>query len=332
MSSSTFGIGKHGRSGVLARVLPATLLALLAGTPAGFAQVDRDPMADTDPQGLADGVNVDENLVVDLHVNDEDLSNVLQMLSIQSQRNIVTSKGVSATVTANLYSVTFFEALDAILHVNGYGYIEDGNFIYVYTAEEIEKIIQENRQRAWKVIKLNYLNAVDAAEFVKPLLSEGGQIKTNGAAGDFESANLPIGADDFANEATMVISDYPEIITEIENLLAELDTRPAQILIEATILQSQLSEENAFGVDFSVIGSLDFMDFAQTGPLSVAQGSSPATARASTAPATPSRRRSRLMTTAAPSSPTRATRPAPPPSRAAWSPVTCLPSSACSTR
>lgn len=271
MSSSTSPLANQARPCVLARVLPATLLAMLAGAPVGFAQVDgdlRDPMS-SDVVGLADGVNVDENLVVDLHVNDEDLSNVLQMLSIQSQRNIVTSKSVSATVTANLYSVTFFEALDAILHVNGYGYIEEGNFIYVYTTEELMELMEQNRQRAWKVIKLNYLNAIDAAEFVKPLLSEGGQIKTNGASGEFINATLPTGADQFANEATMVISDYPEIIDEIENLLAELDTRPAQILIEATILQTSIDEQNAFGVDFSVIGSLDFFDFATSGPLSV---------------------------------------------------------------
>src|SRR5262245_12317509 len=33
-------------------------------------------------------VKVDDHLIVDLHVNDEDLANVLQMLSIQAQRNI----------------------------------------------------------------------------------------------------------------------------------------------------------------------------------------------------------------------------------------------------
>lgn len=267
----------NARLGVLARVLPAALIAHLAGAPVGIAQAQpeiRDPLSkNADVPGLSDGVSVDENLVVDLHVNDEDLSNVLQMLSIQSQRNIVTSKSVSATVTANLYSVTFYEALDAILHVNGYGYIEEGNFIYVYTLEELQEILEQNRQRAYKVIKLNYLNAVDAAEFVKPLLSEEGQIKTNGAVADFPNATLPFGADQFANEATMVVVDYPEIIEEIENLLAELDSRPAQILIESTILQSTLSEQNAFGVDFSIIGSLDFLDFAGGGgPLSVVDG------------------------------------------------------------
>lgn len=51
-------------------------------------------------------VNVDDAQIVDLHVKDEDLANVLEMLSIQSQKNIIASKGVTARVTANLYGVT----------------------------------------------------------------------------------------------------------------------------------------------------------------------------------------------------------------------------------
>src|SRR5262245_18190860 len=136
----------------------------------------RNPLENDQAEG-GEKVKVDEHLIVDLHVNDEDLANVLQMLSIQSQKNIVTSKNVAAIVTANLYGVTFYEALDAILHVNGYGYIERGNFIYVYTLDELVKIEEQQRHQVWKVIHLNYLNSTDAGEFVNPLLSPNGQIK-----------------------------------------------------------------------------------------------------------------------------------------------------------
>lgn len=268
-------------------------LVLLAGAPAGLAQSGSDspPAGDADPGFLGrlgqvfggesgtptgdqdsplppngTGVRVDDHQMVDLHVSDEDLANVLQMLSIQSRRNIVTSRNVSATVTANLYGVTFYEALDAILHVNGYGYMEKGNFIYVYTLDELEAIEQESRVRVSKVINLNFLNAIDAAEFVKPLLSEGGQIKTPGKSAAFGIPdNAPVGADDYALGATLVIVDYPENIEEIEALLAQIDTRPAQVLVEATILQAQLNEANAFGIDFSIIGDLDFTDFSNAG-------------------------------------------------------------------
>lgn len=231
-------------------------------------QVEKTPAQAGESDSLQ--IKVDEHLIVDLHVNDEDLANVLEMLSIQSQRNIVASKNVSARVTANLYGVTFQEALDSILHVNGYGYIERGNFVYVYTLDELKEIEQNSRVRVAKVLKLNYLNAIDAAEFVKPLLSEGGQIKTNGKVLNFVVSTMPVGNEEYANNATLVIYDFEENVGEIERLVKELDSRPQQVLVEATILQTTLNEANAFGVDFSIIADQNFLDFVGPGgPLKV---------------------------------------------------------------
>lgn len=231
------------------------------------AAAERPEPADSNKKA---DIQVSDAQVVDLHVNDEELANVLEMLSIQAQRNIVASKNVSARITANLYGVTFTEALDAILHVNGYGYIEKGSFIYVYTLEELKTIEAAQRARVWKTIKLNYLNSIDAAEFAKPVLSEGGQIKTNGKTSAFSLSNGPTGQDDFANEATLVIYDYEENVLEIEKLVRQIDTKPAQVLVEATILQTELNEANALGVDFSIISDMSFNDFALGGgPLKV---------------------------------------------------------------
>ncbi len=250
----------------------ATLGALGAGltASAALAQQSADPfdLKRSDENKVA----VSEYLTVDLHVQDEELANVLQMLSLQSQRNIVVSKDVSASITADLYGVTFYEALDAILHVNGYGYVEQGNFIFVYTLEEIAQIQAAQRKQVTKVIRLNYLNATDAAGFVQPMLSESGQIKTNGDVGKFSIPDdTPVGAESFALAATMVVTDYPEHVDAIVQLVAELDTKPSQVLVEATILQTSLSEANAFGVDFSIIGDVDFFDFLDVGgPLGAA--------------------------------------------------------------
>ncbi|HRJ50712.1 MAG TPA: hypothetical protein PKU91_09270, partial [Phycisphaerales bacterium] len=72
-----------------------------------------------------------------------------------------------------------------------------------------------------------------------------------------------------ASDAMLVVYDYEENVAEIERLIREIDTRPSQVLVEATILQTQLNEANAFGVDFSVLGDLDFIDFSGNGgPLS----------------------------------------------------------------
>lgn len=251
---------------------PSTALAQGGGQPADV----RDPMKPA--SGPADGQNkvkVSDHNTVDLHVKDEDLASVLELLSIQTQTNIIASKNVQGKVSATLYGVTFDEALSSILHVNGFTYMRNGNFIYVYTREEYQQIEAALKKRVAKVIKLNYLNADDAKEFVTPLLSkDGGEIKTNDKTKDFSiNDKSPTGKDDFALGATLVVIDYEENIKAIEDLIRQIDTRPQQVLVEATILQTALNEANAFGVDFSIIGDLDFSDFlAIGGPLGAANG------------------------------------------------------------
>ncbi len=237
----------------------AGLAAALLGAPA-LAQNDAKPAPD------AARVKVGDDMTVDLHVKDESVGNVLELLSIQTQKNIIASKSVSGKVNADLYKVTFAEALDAILHPNGWAYQMKGNFVYVYTREELAEINKALAKRVAKVMRLNYLNAADASEFIKPLLSKEGEVKTATKTEAFTiPENAPTGKDDYALGATLVVIDLEDNVVAVEQLLAELDTRPAQVLVEATILQSTLREDNAFGVDFSVIGDLRFADFATLG-------------------------------------------------------------------
>ena len=266
-------------------VLAVTLLNFMAppvtamGDEPLFTQADQPAQGGNtgkprDPMSKEKGdakVAVSEHMTVDLHVKDEDLNNVLELLSIQTQKNIVASKGVSGKVTATLYGVTFYQALDAILHVNGFGYIENGNFIYVYTKEELKQIEASLKKRVSKVIKLNYLNSDDAKTFVEPLLSkDGGEIKTSAKTTSFNIPDkAPVGKNDYALGDTLVVIDFEENVKAIEELVKQIDTKPSQVLVEATILQTSLNEANAFGVDFSVIGNLNFGDFLNVGgPLS----------------------------------------------------------------
>jgi len=241
-----------------------------AGRPAGGTMEGGPASGSGEPRSVksirANAVKVDDNGVVDLRVNGEEITAVLEMLSLQSQKNIIPYKNVNGKVFANLYGVTFYEALDALLHANGYGYVERGNFIYVYTLEDLQKLEKESRQRVWKVIKLNYLAAVDAASFAQALLSKDSVIKTNAKIGNFPGkSETPNGAEDYPGESTVMVYDFPEQVEQIEKLIKELDSRPAQVLVEATILQAKVNENNAFGVDFAVIGNLNFGDFLGVG-------------------------------------------------------------------
>jgi type IV pilus assembly protein PilQ len=239
--------------------------ALAQGAPS--APAPRDPTRPgSSPEADKGKVKVSEHDTVDIHVKDESINNVLELLGIGSQRNIVVSKNVSGKVSADLYNVTFTEALNAILRVNGLDYVQEGNFIFVYTAEEMAEMKKRLIKRQAKVITLSYLNANDAAEFVKPLLSQGAEIKFAGKTEEFQiPSNAPAGRDSYALGATLVVIDYPENIAAIEQVLTELDTKPAQVLVQATVLQTSVNEDNAFGVDISIIADVRFTDFLTVG-------------------------------------------------------------------
>ncbi len=205
---------------------------------------------------------------IDLSVQGQDVVKVLQMLAIQSQRNILPSLNVSGKISAALYNVDFYEALDAILHTNGFGYIEEGNFIKVYTSTELDQIHARDRRLVSRVVRLNYLTATDGLEFIKPLISPKGAVTVSAAdTPGFEPTIQDGGEKSWADTDTLVIHDYPEIVAEIVDVLKQLDVRPKQVQIDAIILEARLNEDNAWGVDLSTLADFAINEFSS--PISV---------------------------------------------------------------
>lgn len=233
-----------------------------------------EPADDVSEDNAGDGsgneVTIDEFGTVDLVVSNTEITQILEMLSIQSKKNIIASKNVSGGVSANLYDVTFNEALDAILRVNGFGYIEEGNFVYVYTLEELSTIEQARKKTESRIFELQYLSANDANEFVIPLLSSDGKAAYRG---DIESGYKPSlskgGSDSYAWASKLVVNDYPENLDQIATLLVDLDTAPAQVIVEATIIQTKVTEDNEFGIDFASLSNIKIGSITG-GPLAAA--------------------------------------------------------------
>lgn len=196
---------------------------------------------------------------VEIHVNDASIVEVLRMLSSQSQKNIIASKDVKGTVTANLYGVTIQEALEAILQSSGYTYREKGNFIFVYTQKEAAEMDRAARVLKTEVFRVFYTPASNAVNMIKPVLSTDAQVSyTTPASAGISSGTSDVGGNSHAVEDMIVITDYAENLEAVARVLKEIDRRPQQILIEATILRAGLSEDNALGVDFNLLAGVNF--------------------------------------------------------------------------
>lgn len=176
---------------------------------------------------------------------DMPIKDALRMLAQMYQKNIVPSAKVDGIVTVtHLYDVTFDEALQAILGTHKYEV--KGNFIKVYTNEEF---MQDKSRFEYVTIPLHYINAAEARNLVLPLLSEFGQL---GVTSPAQMDTVPgRGGDTLAIHDRLVVSDYPENIQKIRDVIAEVDVMPAQVLIEVTVMKAELNESLEFGIDWT---------------------------------------------------------------------------------
>ena len=103
--------------------------------------------------------------------------------------------------------VTFEEALDAILKPNGFRWVEEGKFIYVYTQEEFARMEALDRKTESRMFELEHLSARDASEFATPLLSDRGKLSFIGQVeGGIEQQLDAMGAASWAKSAILVVN------------------------------------------------------------------------------------------------------------------------------
>ncbi|RME40919.1 MAG: hypothetical protein D6788_02345, partial [Planctomycetota bacterium] len=265
----TIVIGRrHEPAGVFRRGTPiARAVGILTAcalpwaiSPRTAAQPTADePPASSSSESQPKRVEVTDRGTVRLHVVGEDVTTVLHLLSLEGERNIVASPGVKGTVTANLYDVTFREALEAILMPIGADFRIAGKFIYVYTRDELQEMEQAKTEAPQpRVYRLNYLSASDVETYLRPLLAKDETLVASPAS----STGLKSDAEDAGgySRATgdfIIVTARKETHEKIRALLDKLDVRPKQVLIEATILRAELDDQHALGIDFTLLGGVD---------------------------------------------------------------------------
>jgi type II secretory pathway component GspD/PulD (secretin) len=186
------------------------------------------------------------------------IRDALAMLASLYKKNIVPSPGVDGQLAfRSLKDVTFEEAMDAILGEN-FKYQQQGSLIKVYTKDEFKKIKEDPERMVYQMFTLYYVSAAEAKKLVTPILSQTGRLETTTAAvTDFPTGEsitkVTGGGDATAMNDTIIVHDYPENVEQIAQLLGEIDVRPRQVLIEATVLSVTLTEDTQFGINWSTL-------------------------------------------------------------------------------
>ncbi|MGD9231636.1 MAG: hypothetical protein PVJ20_12540 [Desulfobacterales bacterium] len=161
-----------------------------------------------------------------------DIQEILSGLAMQQKINIVTDRDVSGKVSVHLYQVPLVKALDAICRAGGFRYHKRGDVFYVFKPKKAQEPDAERLKM--RIFKLEYAD-MDKIQGVLDALPGIRMIKIHEPS------------------KSIIVEDTPENISKIESLVRFWDARPKQVMIEAKILEVDLTDDMALGVNWEQI-------------------------------------------------------------------------------
>ena len=178
------------------------------------------------------------------------LPNVLRLLAKQNNLNIIGGNNVSGNVTLSLRDVTIREALDNILMANGYNYVINDNVVVVKPGNTYYPTLTETR-----VYQLKYIDAQNLKNVITPMLPEGSKIQVFSPQFFSEMAideKKPAGKTDGIKKrsSTLLVTDTPEVLEKLDDIIRRLDVAPRQIVIESKLLELSPSQNDKIGIDW----------------------------------------------------------------------------------
>jgi len=173
---------------------------------------------------------------------DADIKNIFRLLAEISGLNIIVTADVNRRVTLRLVEVPWDQALDLLINTNGLGKEQIGNVVRISSAgtlkTERDAVVaarksEENLEPLQTVyFNVNYAKAKDLEGKIKTLLSKR------------PDASLVV--DERTN--AIMIRDVRKAIEDASALVAKLDTRTPQILIESNLIETTPTFARALGL------------------------------------------------------------------------------------
>ena len=202
------------------------------------------------------------------------LSTFLDVVSAQSKVNFIITEGLEAkTITVFLRKTTVREALELLLRVKGLTYQRIGKSnTYV-----VQKRSADMPNLITKVYTLNYIPLIPISSIGDEMAAITSQ-NVSSVSGDQGGGGIPgpgqqaqteddkgvavltivrsVLSKKYGKMATdprtnaLVITDVPEVFPQVEQIIAELDKKAPQILIEAQIVEINTDRVNELGIEW----------------------------------------------------------------------------------
>jgi type IV pilus assembly protein PilQ len=155
---------------------------------------------------------------VTLSFQGADIETVIRAFGEISGRSIVAGAGARGIrITADIRDRPWDEALVAVMHANGLEVRDEAGIIRVDTVQNL-RLTEELVDLSTVLVQLNYIAAADAIPVVTPLKSERGSVTAD------------------AKTNSLVVTDIPDRVRRITDIVRELDVQTPQVTIKAKIV------------------------------------------------------------------------------------------------
>jgi type IV pilus secretin PilQ/predicted competence protein len=186
---------------------------------------------------------------IDLTLKDADIKDVLRTFAQLTGLNIAIDPNVSGRVTVEFDDVPWDQALEIILKQNGLTYTLQGNVMRVGTIDRLAaeqaqiRRLEEDEQLnvpLQTVIKhLSYAKAGVVSTLLGRMASRRGQI-------DYDARTNQI-----------IITEIPQFLTTMLNLIETVDIPTPQVVIEARVVETTKNFARSLGINWGFSGALD---------------------------------------------------------------------------
>lgn len=183
---------------------------------------------------------------ISIEVRDTPVRDVISLIAEQSGTNIVLAadSDSNSSITMKLRQVPWDQALMIVLRSRNLGYVRQGSVLRVAPFEALQKEAESARRVAdaqkmaeplrVKVIPVGYAKSDELVRQVTPFISkERGRVV----------------ADPRTN--SLVVTDTPDVLERIGNLVKVLDLPPLQVLIEGKVVEARETFTRNLGFNWS---------------------------------------------------------------------------------
>lgn len=168
--------------------------------------------------------------LISLDLQDTDIDNALRIIAEVSNLNIIASDDVTGKVTLRLIDVPWDQALDVILKTNGLDSVQEGNVIRIAPVEKLrqerealkhaKQAEEELEPLQVKYIRVSYAKAGAIKPILDTVISERGSVTF----------------DERTNQ--VIVKDIARGVRNVSELIAKLDLRTPQVLLETQIVEA----------------------------------------------------------------------------------------------